>query len=65
MAGILTAGQDKAAIGSTAACAVAIIPAMSAAVNETVDFVLPAGWFFKVTVVAAAVIASAVQVTGL
>jgi hypothetical protein len=58
-------GTIAVAIGPTATVAAAIIPASNATLNQTIDFTLPAGWFFKVTVVAAAAIASAVQVTGL
>ncbi len=57
------AGTVAVAIGPTNACAIAIIPAADATVNRNIHFRLPAGWYFKVTVVAAA-IASAVQVAG-
>ncbi|HWF25152.1 MAG TPA: hypothetical protein VG275_06885 [Solirubrobacteraceae bacterium] len=58
-------GTVTVAIGPTNATATTIMPAANATLNQTVDFNLPAGWWFKVTVGGSAAIASAQQVTGI
>lgn len=61
-----TSGTVTVAIGPTAATADTIINAANATLNQTVDFNLPAGWFFKVTLGGSAAIgAGSVQVTGI
>lgn len=61
-----TSGTVTVAIGPTNATAVTIVNAQNATLNQTVDFNLPAGWFFKVTVGGSAAIGSGhQQVTGL
>jgi hypothetical protein len=57
-------GTVAVAIGPSNATATTVIPAANATLNQTVDFILPAGWWFKVTVGGSAAIASATQVTG-
>jgi len=59
-------GTVTVAIGPTNTPATTIVSAQNATLNQTVDFNLPAGWFFKVTVGGSAVIGSGhQQVTGL
>lgn len=59
-------GTATVAIGPTNAVATTIVNAQNATLNQTLDFNLPAGWFFKVTVGGSAVIGSGhQQVTGL
>lgn len=61
-----TSGTVTVAIGPTNATATTIVTAGNATLNQTVDFNLPAGWFFKVTLGGSAAIgAGSVQVTGL
>lgn len=59
-------GTVTVAIGPTNAVADTIINLGNATLNQTVDFNLPAGWFFKVTVGGSAAIgAGSIQVTGI
>lgn len=59
-------GTVTVAIGPTNATATTIINAEAATANVNVDFSLPAGWFFKVTVGGSAVIGTGNnQVTGI
>lgn len=61
-----TSGTVTVAIGPTNAVADTIISLGNATLNQTVDFNLPAGWFFKVTVGGSAAIgAGSIQVTGI
>lgn len=61
-----TSGTVTVAIGPTSTPATTIISAANATLNQTVDFNLPAGWYFKVTVGgSAAIAAGAQQVTGI
>jgi hypothetical protein len=59
-------GTVTVQIGPTNATATTIISAGNATLNQTVDFNLPAGWFFKVSVGGSAVIGTGhEQVTGI
>jgi len=59
-------GTVTVAIGPTNAVATTIISAQNATLNQSLDFNLPAGWWFKVTVGGSAVVGSGhQQVTGL
>lgn len=61
-----TSGTVTVAIGPTNAVATTVISAGNATLNQTVDFNLPAGWWFKVTTGgSAAIAAGSQQVTGL
>lgn len=58
-------GTVSVAIGPTNATATTIINGQDASLATTLNFRLPAGWFFKVTVAgSAAIAAGTVQVTG-
>lgn len=61
-----TSGTVTVAIGPTNATATTIVSAANATLNQTVDFNLPAGWYFKVSVGgSAAIAAGSQQVTGI
>lgn len=61
-----TSGTVTVAIGPTNATATTIISAANATLNQTVDFNLPAGYWFKVTTGgSAAIAAGSQQVTGI
>lgn len=52
-----TSGTVTVAIGPTNACADTVVSAQNATLNQTVQFDLPAGWWFKVTVGGSAAVA--------
>lgn len=59
-------GTVTVAIGPTNATATTIVSAQNATLNQSLDFNLPAGWWFKVSVGGSAVVGTGhQQVTGL
>jgi hypothetical protein len=57
-------GTVTVATGPTSATANTITNAIAATANVTVNFRLPAGWYFKVTVAGSAAVGTATQIVG-